>query len=1069
MKKRILALALAGTTAFSVFGAAISANAAIQTNYFPSTDTKYNVDAYESYVPVAQKISVTKDATSDHVLVDKYKGVTVKIFASATNDLTKLEFKSVDDYIAAQYGEKRTVYSVAPTSADDALNYLGNCEKIELIRVYNNSANYIRWANATQIDSWKGSGFTVEPLKGSYYVHKDQYATATSDNYNGCLGDNTTIYYDADVVGNEADFFNQVSDMGNAEPAESNYVAYKVNPQTDSVNLTVANDKFVGAEADIEKALNVLSVEIIANGGYTYNGSYYADATKLVEAFKVEPADVQFVKGGVVTSWNNDLVNNLVDQQNTILVDDYDHPNVDYSYWTFNSDMTGEATVTPFEVTTSIEDGSLKVEKDPTYTIYAYDFIPWNTTKSSASNIASVWNKGDTTSTATALIPYNYSDNTYTMTAEKGAGNPSYGIRYDIVSDWEDFLEELAISDGFFYSESFDEFCDNYKDMFYSDAIYNHFGEQIGTVDVDLYNIEGLLRDIWNLHEKADYYQANTSELVYLMQQYDKYIGDYIGKTEVASDEWGDLLLSILDAATEEDFRSASEYRKYQNKVEDLRDAYELATTTNMIKVAETEMYALLTSGNSPYRASATPDKEALNDTLEGLYFNVGTAPTIYSVAPSTQNNNVDYSNYNYLVAAVTGGSDTWGNNLYFGSKLSKGYYSLYPMNDYLDYTGATNAVYAGNKTEATYAAAQATDEYEWFWNVYQLAANMKADNTKQGSVDAVNDALADAVAELSVTTTPAAMDTGAMNDAVEEYTGKIESDYDAGYYAKYVQANDYAENIAEGKWQTRIAAMITGVAGEALTYQGTQVTITKNDMKTVETAIKNGETALKAIKEDPDYNAAQVTALNKAIATAEDLVSLYEGTYSTKKDDQSVNKNYSRLVGDKDQMVKSDLTAAIEAIDAAINYSEIVMGWSKNDAGKWMYGTEEGYLSNGWNKIGKTWFYFNADGTAKQSEWFQENGTWYWFNSNCGAATGWAKVDGEWYFFKGNNAMKTGWEKVDGNWYYMASSGKMVTGWCEVNGKWYYFSKASNSLGQMLYSTTVDGYKLGADGAWIK
>ena len=64
---------------------------------------------------------------------------------------------------------------------------------------------------------------------------------------------------------------------------------------------------------------------------------------------------------------------------------------------------------------------------------------------------------------------------------------------------------------------------------------------------------------------------------------------------------------------------------------------------------------------------------------------------------------------------------------------------------------------------------------------------------------------------------------------------------------------------------------------------------------------------------------------------------------------------------------------------------------------------------------------------------------------------------------------MKTGWEKVDGNWYYMASSGKMVTGWCEIGGKWYYFSKESNSLGQMLYNTTVDGYKLGADGAWIK
>ena len=282
-----------------------------------------------------------------------------------------------------------------------------------------------------------------------------------------------------------------------------------------------------------------------------------------------------------------------------------------------------------------------------------------------------------------------------------------------------------------------------------------------------------------------------------------------------------------------------------------------------------------------------------------------------------------------------------------------------------------------------------------------------------------VNDALADAVAELAVTTTPNSTELGAVEDALEEYAGKIESDYAEGYYNKYVQANDYAENVAEGKWQTRIAAMIAGVSGEALTYQGTQVTVTKNDMKTVETAIKNGKTALEAIKADKDYNAAQVNALNKAIATAEGIVSLYEGTahnkvFGDERDGQSVNHVYSKLVGDKDQFVKSDLTAAIEAIDAAINYSEIVMGWSQNDAGKWMYGTEEGYLNDGWHQVdgGKTWFYFNADGTAKQSEWWNDNGTWYWFNSNCGAATGWAKVDGEWYFFKGNNAMKTGWEK---------------------------------------------------------
>ena len=61
MKKRILALALAGTTAFSVFGAALSANAWDQNN---TTDTRYDVDAYQSYNPVATVINATSAKTA---------------------------------------------------------------------------------------------------------------------------------------------------------------------------------------------------------------------------------------------------------------------------------------------------------------------------------------------------------------------------------------------------------------------------------------------------------------------------------------------------------------------------------------------------------------------------------------------------------------------------------------------------------------------------------------------------------------------------------------------------------------------------------------------------------------------------------------------------------------------------------------------------------------------------------------------------------------------------------------------------------------------------------------------
>ena len=37
--------------------------------------------------------------------------------------------------------------------------------------------------------------------------------------------------------------------------------------------------------------------------------------------------------------------------------------------------------------------------------------------------------------------------------------------------------------------------------------------------------------------------------------------------------------------------------------------------------------------------------------------------------------------------------------------------------------------------------------------------------------------------------------------------------------------------------------------------------------------------------------------------------------------------------------------------------------------------------------------------------------------------------------------------------------------GWKEFNGTWYYL----NSSGAMLSNTTINGYRLGSSGAWIK
>lgn len=980
MKKRILALALAGTTAFSVFGAAISANAAWN---WPSTDTRYDVDAYVGYTPVAEKIDAD--------------------YTSASNT-----YEYLDTNLASGSWEKYT-------SESDITNYI---YKQEVKEVYSNVPLYDAYSLA-KINSVTGQVAVIEANKPITYKAASETELATV-----------------------------MTNFGITATTVGGYKAYNVNYGGTSTAKTVAT---------LEEALLEGVAQYKAAGLSITEGYYSANTNNPVDkaAYDKLP-DVATYRKGIVT--RNASSGNTPESGKIVVTDNKSSTTIAWTDWTFNSDMTGEATVEPYAVKTELKDGKLVVTKTAVPTIYAYDFLPANKTDSDAGTIAYHWNRDDVTKTAAAI------NNTEELVAENGRGRAGMGVRYDVVSDWVDFLDELAINgDSKGYVESEAEFISNYADMFYSEPYYDKWtGEQIGSVSVDLYNIKGLLHDIYSLNNASEYYAANTSEMVYLMQQYNKYIGEYIDKTEVGSSEWGELMLTVLNAASQDDFKKASDYKKYMNKVEDLEDAYEEATTVGMIKEAEEGMYDLLTS--VPYTA-ASVDKADLNATLGGLFFNAKYAPGTYATAPSTPGN-AAYTNYNYLVAVA----ETTGNDYNFTTKMVNGFYSLYPMADYIDNDTTTpNSNYNGNVASADFNGKYATEEYEWFWNVYQLAVNMSGTNKYQGAVDAINDALNDAVSNLTVTTTPYATENSAMEEMVEEYAGKIDTDYNAGYYAKYTQANDYAENVAEGKWQTRIARNIVSVAGEALTFQGTQVTVTKNDMKTVETAIKNGEAALKAIKEDKNYNAAQVNALNKAIAEAQTIVDIYEGSYSTSKDNQSVNHVYTRLVGDKDQIVKSDLTNAIEAIDAAINYSKVIIGWSKNEAGKWQYGTEEGYLKNGWNKIDKTWFYFNEDGTAKQSEWLNENGTWYWFNSNCGAATGWAKVDGEWYFFKGNNAMKTGWEKVDGNWYYMASSGKMVTGWCEIGGKWYYFSKESNSLGQMLYNTTVDGYKLDANGVWVK
>lgn len=99
-------------------------------------------------------------------------------------------------------------------------------------------------------------------------------------------------------------------------------------------------------------------------------------------------------------------------------------------------------------------------------------------------------------------------------------------------------------------------------------------------------------------------------------------------------------------------------------------------------------------------------------------------------------------------------------------------------------------------------------------------------------------------------------------------------------------------------------------------------------------------------------------------------------------------------------------------------------------------------------------------------SGWIRNtDGTWNFRNEEGKLVTGWLKDNNLWYYMDQKGIMQTGWVKDGTEWYYLNESGIMQTGWFkDINGKWYYL----NSNGSMAYSTVIDGYTLGADGAWI-
>ena len=123
--------------------------------------------------------------------------------------------------------------------------------------------------------------------------------------------------------------------------------------------------------------------------------------------------------------------------------------------------------------------------------------------------------------------------------------------------------------------------------------------------------------------------------------------------------------------------------------------------------------------------------------------------------------------------------------------------------------------------------------------------------------------------------------------------------------------------------------------------------------------------------------------------------------------------------------------------------------------------------VKTGWDQLADgTWNLYDATG-AKVTGWANVGGVWYYMDKTTAVMkTGWVNDNGTWYYCNASGAMQTGWLLDGSTWYYLQSNGAMKTGWFQdTDGRWYYL----NANGSMAANTSVDGYKLGANGAWIR
>lgn len=201
-----------------------------------------------------------------------------------------------------------------------------------------------------------------------------------------------------------------------------------------------------------------------------------------------------------------------------------------------------------------------------------------------------------------------------------------------------------------------------------------------------------------------------------------------------------------------------------------------------------------------------------------------------------------------------------------------------------------------------------------------------------------------------------------------------------------------------------------------------------------------------------------------------------------------------------KETLSSSEQKAVAEAVTSVLGSNTTVTSVEKTDngvcitstSGDVIYSKTDGSLAiNEWEKVGETWYYFDADKKAAKGwknlgdKWYYlddttskmvtgwkqtATGNWFYFDTQNGdMKSDWQLINNKWYYLDTiNGDMKSDWQLVNGKWYYLdLENGDMKTGWIKWNNNWYYLDAVNGDC--LMNTVTPDGYTLDENGAWIQ